>query len=165
MNHLTDREIQSCAENVSDDPRISAHLQGCESCRAHVAAYRQLFTELKKDDSTELPRNFSRLVIAKIEEKTESASQWREWLWIVLAGVLAVSISIYYAGSSVTGEALTESIKELFQSRESIVTSFRDFRNWFDGGLSYIIYGAFLLFVFDWLDRKLIRSKRLSGQH
>ena len=165
MNHLTDNEIQLFAENLSVDPKVTAHLDACELCRSHLAAYRLLFTELKKEEQTVLPKNFAQMVVARIEEKDEVASLWREWALIGLAGVLGVGISIYYAGSSLTGDVVTDSVKNLFQSRESVVSSFRQLENWFNGGLSYLIYGAFLLLVFDWLDRKLIRPKNLSGQH
>ena len=165
MNHLTDIEIQSFAEKLSDDPTIAAHLNSCKICRSHLEVYRSLFTELKKDDEAVLPKNFARMVVARIEEKNEAASLWREWGLIGLAGLIGVSLSIYYAGSSLTGDVVTDTVKNIFQSRESVTSSFRHLQNWFNGGLSYLIYGGFLLLVFDWLDRKLIRPKRLSGQH
>lgn len=165
MKHLTDLEIQSFADRTSDDPDIAAHLESCKICRSHLEVYRSLFTELKKDDEPVLPKNFARMVVAQIEERNEAASLWREWGLIGLAGLVGVSISIYYAGSSLTGDVVTDTVKNIFQSRDSVASSFKHLQDWFNGGLSYLVYGAFLLLVFDWLDRKLIRPKRFSGQH
>ncbi len=165
MNHLTDMQIQMFADGIAVDPEMTGHLEACELCRSHVSAYQQLMAELKKDEGFTLSPNFSRMVITKLEEKAETATQWKEWLIMALSGAAAVVAAIYFTGTSATGDAVTETVKELFQTRESVVSSFRDFKNWFDGGLSYLIYGGFLLLIFDYLDRKFIRSKRLSGQH
>lgn len=165
MNHLTDREIQSLADQASDNPEVQAHLKSCPMCRSHVAAYHQLFSELKKDDEYILPNNFARMVVTRIEEKKEQKAVWRDWILIGIAGIAGVAISIYYTGSSLTGEVVTDSVKDLLQSRDSVTSSFRQLENWFGGGLSYLIYGACLLLIFNWLDEKLIKSKRFSGQH
>ncbi|MBL7995059.1 hypothetical protein JNM05_06760 [bacterium] len=165
MNHLSDHEIQSYSDKTSDNPEIQVHLESCPICRSHVAAYRQLFSELRKDDEPVLPNNFARMVLSRIEEKQEQKAVWRDWMLIGIAGILGVAISIYYTGSSLTGDAVTDSVKNLLQSRESVTSSFRQIQNWFGGGLSYLIFGGFLLLIFNWLDEKLIKSKRFSGQH
>ena len=165
MNHFTDREIQSLSDKTSNNPEIQAHLESCPICRSHVAAYRQLFSALKKDDESVLPNNFARMVVTRIEEKQEQKAVWRDWILIGIAGIMGVAISIYYTGSSLTGDVVTDSVKNLLHSRESVASSFRQVQNWFGGGLSYLIYGALLLLIFNWLDEKLIKSKRFSGQH
>lgn len=165
MNHLTDLEIQSCACKTPVNPEIETHLQSCELCQSHLSAYLRLFSELKKDNEIGLPKNFVRMVVTRIEEKQEQASLWREWALIGLAGIAGVAISIYYAGSSLTGDVVTDSVKNMFQSREAVSSSFHQLQNWFGGGLSYLIFGAVLLLIFNWLDEKLIKSKRFSGQH
>jgi len=165
MNHLTDREIQCLADNAPDNPEIEAHLQSCPMCQSYVAAYRQLFSELKKDDEIGLPNTFAHMVVSRIEEKKEVSSLWREWILIGIAGIAGVAISIYYTGSSLTGDVVTDSVKNLLQSRESVTSSFRQVQNWFGGGLAYLIYGGLLLLIFNWLDEKLIKSKRFSGQY
>lgn len=165
MNHLTDREIQSLADKASDNPEIQAHLQSCPMCRSNASAYRQLFSALKKDDEAALPNTFASMVLSRIEEKQEQKAVWRDWILIGIAGIMGVAISIYYTGSSLTGDVVTDSVKNLLHSRESVASSFRQVQNWFGGGLSYLIYGALLLLIFNWLDEKLIKSKRFSGQH
>lgn len=165
MNHLTDLEIQSCADKTSDNPEVEAHLQSCKLCQSHLSAYRHLFSELRKDEEIGLSKNFARMILTRIEEKQEHVTMWKEWILIGLAGIAGVAISIYYAGSSLTGDVITDSVKNMFQSRESVASSFRQVQNWFGGGLSYLIYGALLLLIFNWLDEKLIKSKRFSGQH
>lgn len=165
MKHLTDLDLQALADRRPCAPEIEEHLQSCAVCRAHLAAYRQIFSELKKDDTPALPKHFARAVIARIEERQEQSAAWREWMFIGLAGMAAVVISIYYAGASMTGDAVTDSVKKLFQSGHSVTSFFQAVQNWFGGGWSYVIFGGLLLLAFNWLDERLIKSKRFSGQH
>lgn len=165
MNHLTDQEIQAFADKTSSHPEVEAHLQSCKLCQSHAAAYRLVFSELNKDSDFALSRNFAQSVITRIEEKQEQASLWRDWILIGLLGIAGVAISIYYAGSSLTGDVVTDFVKDTFKSREAVTSSFRQVENWFSGGWSYLIYGSFLLLIFNWLDEKLVKSNRFSGQH
>src|SRR6185295_18015495 len=96
--HLSPQEFVDAADGVLTAARRD-HADACESCHEHIAALRQLMTDV--DLATEVPEpsplfwdHFSQRVRAatRAESPAPEMAWWRSWRSLSLGGLLAAAV-------------------------------------------------------------------------
>jgi hypothetical protein len=132
--NLYEEELQKALENG----RVPLQAEPLD-----VKAYRQVFRALKKEPSYHLPDNFAHQVAAQINEQQQSRSLFDD-LWIAL-GLLFLAIA-FVAAIIITGVTINF----------GFLNTLADYK-----GL--VVFGAVLLVLLNWLDHKLLKSKRAEA--
>jgi hypothetical protein len=117
--HLTAEEVVAALERDLAPSRMS-HLDGCESCRAQLAAVRGLHADLQGAGEVPEPSplfwdHFSARVRRATAEEPVPVVRWWQTRWLPLAsgacavGVLAVMLSVRAPSLSPESHVLTDS--------------------------------------------------------
>lgn len=90
--HLTDAQAQDLVDGLvtaADAEALAAHVAGCPACEALVDSYQALCAALDALPLPELPDDFTRGVLARVDARERQRSRERRTAVAVVAGALA----------------------------------------------------------------------------
>jgi anti-sigma factor RsiW len=98
--HLTDAQAQRLLDGALDpsrDAEVEKHAGVCPACQVLVESYRALAAALDglELEVPELPLDFTRAVVSRIDQREREASWNRRVAFGILAGVVAATVAVF----------------------------------------------------------------------
>lgn len=163
MNHLSDAMMQAYLDGTAGITKqnMEAHLSVCEECRESMAIYRMMHHTIRQEEFI-LPAHFADIVAEKVglvSTDESETSVLREWWWLLPVGASGIGISAYYVPSTMTGAPVERVLQENIRQTQTYFTIAEQMGGWIGSNFQYLIFGLFLLLLFDMIERKFLRLR------
>jgi anti-sigma factor RsiW len=93
-DHLSESEIQQYAlEPVACEAGVAAHVNACAACKANVAAYQVLFTDIQEQPVPAFDFDIAAVIVPQIEKAKPVTDRF--FISMAVITVISLSVAVY----------------------------------------------------------------------